>query len=490
VKIPKKQWDWYVERRYLPFSISINCYFNSPKGAKLIASTIDFKEDYFTIWKDNCYIPTKVKEIIGDYQLKGLKEQGPEFMWKITKKCEQEGETLIKTIKTITSKNLTTLDNKQLADALTTAVKQYRIFTPFLIFPRSMEDFFDKETKRIIEKRKVTPEELAKYHENFTAPIKLTQSQKEGLTFLEIASEIEQKNLSVETPEIRKKIQEHLNQFSWIQVRWFVGEPLSEKDITQRLQGALKEKPTNKLKELREIPQKIEEETKRICDELKCTEEEQEIIKLAKEYVYLRTYRADVLNEANFCLTPLIREIAKKLNTQYEDLLYLSWNEIIDGISAGKISSTINIPERKKSWALYRDEETIIVLQGEQEVEEFGKEQGFVQEDLSKLTEVKGNKAYGGKVKGTAKIVMSPTELGKVEKGDILVAVMTFPSYIVAMEKASAFVTDEGGILSHAAIISREMKKPCIIGTKMATRVFKDGEKIEVDAEKGVVRKL
>ena len=59
-----------------------------------------------------------------------------------------------------------------------------------------------------------------------------------------------------------------------------------------------------------------------------------------------------------------------------------------------------------------------------------------------------------------------------------------------AMEKAAAFVTDEGGITCHAAIVAREMKKPCIIGTKIATKVLKDGDLVEVDAEKGIVRIL
>tara|TARA_Y100000310_G_scaffold338021_1_gene426573 strand:- start:1597 stop:1776 length:180 start_codon:yes stop_codon:yes gene_type:complete len=58
------------------------------------------------------------------------------------------------------------------------------------------------------------------------------------------------------------------------------------------------------------------------------------------------------------------------------------------------------------------------------------------------------------------------------------------------MKKAAAFVTDEGGVTCHAAIVSREMKKPCIIGTKIATKVLKDNDLVEVDANKGIVRKI
>ena len=77
-----------------------------------------------------------------------------------------------------------------------------------------------------------------------------------------------------------------------------------------------------------------------------------------------------------------------------------------------------------------------------------------------------------------------------LEEGDILIANSTTPNYIPIMAKASAFLTDEGGITSHAAIVSRELGIPCIIGTKVATKVFKDGDLVEVDANEGVVRKV
>jgi pyruvate,water dikinase len=78
--------------------------------------------------------------------------------------------------------------------------------------------------------------------------------------------------------------------------------------------------------------------------------------------------------------------------------------------------------------------------------------------------------------------------LNKVREGDVLVAPMTTPWYLPAMKKAGAFITDEGGITCHAAVVAREFKKPCIIGTKDATKILKDGMKIEVDADKGIVR--
>ncbi|MEW6408479.1 MAG: PEP-utilizing enzyme [Patescibacteria group bacterium] len=80
--------------------------------------------------------------------------------------------------------------------------------------------------------------------------------------------------------------------------------------------------------------------------------------------------------------------------------------------------------------------------------------------------------------------------MAKMRKGDILVSIATDPDIVPAMKKASAIVTEQGGVTSHAAIVSREMRIPCVIGTKIATKVLRDGDLVEVDATKGLVRKL
>jgi pyruvate,water dikinase len=67
--------------------------------------------------------------------------------------------------------------------------------------------------------------------------------------------------------------------------------------------------------------------------------------------------------------------------------------------------------------------------------------------------------------------------------GDILVTPMTTPDVMYAIERASAIVTDEGGVLCHAAIISRELNKPCVIGCGVATRAFRDGDRVTVQAD-------
>ena len=103
-------------------------------------------------------------------------------------------------------------------------------------------------------------------------------------------------------------------------------------------------------------------------------------------------------------------------------------------------------------------------------------------------SELKGITACSGKVTGRVKIINNSQDLGKIQEGDIFVARYTFPSFTPYMSKAAAIITDEGGLTSHAAIVSRELKKPCIVGVKLATKMLKDGDMVEVDAEKGIVR--
>jgi phosphohistidine swiveling domain-containing protein len=200
-------------------------------------------------------------------------------------------------------------------------------------------------------------------------------------------------------------------------------------------------------------------------------EQLQELAGIAQELVYYRTLRTDVLYELMWFARPLLTEIAGSFGLTFGELR----DYCIRDLLAGKLEKY----EYHKFTAI-----------------SFGKDFAFLHEPLisekieAANTELKGAIAFKGVARGIVKIVKIAHEIGKVNEGDILVAPTTAPSFIIGMQRAAAFVTDEGGITSHAAIVSREMKKPCIIGTKIATKIFKDGDLVEVDAENGVVKFL
>jgi len=103
---------------------------------------------------------------------------------------------------------------------------------------------------------------------------------------------------------------------------------------------------------------------------------------------------------------------------------------------------------------------------------------------------LKGIAAGPGMIEGTVKVVRGVEDMDKFNDGDILVAKVTEPTMVIMMNKAGAFVTDTGGLTSHAAIVSRELGVPCVVATETATRELKDGDMVRVDGDKGLVELL
>jgi len=100
---------------------------------------------------------------------------------------------------------------------------------------------------------------------------------------------------------------------------------------------------------------------------------------------------------------------------------------------------------------------------------------------------LKGIPASPGIAKGKAKIILDPSENHKMREGDILVTEMTNPLFVPAIQKAKAIITNVGGLTSHAAIISRELGIPCVVATRKATKILKDGDRVKIDGTKGEI---
>ena len=106
----------------------------------------------------------------------------------------------------------------------------------------------------------------------------------------------------------------------------------------------------------------------------------------------------------------------------------------------------------------------------------------------SELNKVKGLPGSAGVTRGTARVIRSLAEAGKLQPGDVLVAIATEPPWTPLFATASAIVTDSGGVLSHSAVVAREYRIPAVVGTDYATSTFHDGQLLEVDGNKGIVR--
>ncbi|MBS3168672.1 hypothetical protein J4216_06095 [Candidatus Woesearchaeota archaeon] len=207
---------------------------------------------------------------------------------------------------------------------------------------------------------------------------------------------------------------------------------------------------------------------------------------IKEEFLKLRSETQEYTDEAD----KIFINFFKKKLSKYKEILYvISPKELFKLKERNLTSIEINkIKERCKGYALINNK---LVLEKDLN-KNLEKNNQILIETKRESTNniINGSCAFPGKIKGKVKIVFELDQLKKVNKGDILVTPMTTPDYLLAMKKASAFVTDEGGITCHAAIVAREIGKPCIIGTKIATKILKDNDKVEVDADKGTIKIL
>jgi len=163
----------------------------------------------------------------------------------------------------------------------------------------------------------------------------------------------------------------------------------------------------------------------------------------------------------------------------------LSDEEIVKLVDLGEVIEEHYGKPQDVEWAIEGGEIYIVQSRPITTIKEAGEEKAELGE-VGKIL-LKGLGASPGIAVGEVKIVGSEREISKVKEGDVLVAVMTTPDMVPAMKKASAIVTDEGGLTCHAAIVSRELGVPAVVGTKNATKVLKDGMLVTVDGEKGIV---
>lgn len=207
-------------------------------------------------------------------------------------------------------------------------------------------------------------------------------------------------------------------------------------------------------------------------------------------YVYIRTDRVDEIRKLMAPFRNIYDQTAAYLkqdtgnNWTREDVVKLLSSEIGDYL-LGKWTPNLAELKNRESYIYVYDSGVARLIVGKKTV---SKIVAYLKEINSKDKSIVGKSASKGKVRGIAILVYSKSDLGKVTEGSILVARTTMVEYISAMKRAKAFVTAEGGITSHAAIVARELRKPCIVGTGNCMDVIKDGDEIEVDADKGVVR--
>lgn len=272
-----------------------------------------------------------------------------------------------------------------------------------------------------------------------------------------------------------ESITEHVKEYEWLNARYGEETSYTVQEAQKKLETIHKDEFLTHWEQEKNITRKAISYAKELLGK-----EQEVFVDFMQFIVYYRTQRTDIMNKAGYLFIPQLKRIASEVGLTYKELLHVTYEELI----SNNLPSKEIIDQRMKDFAMVLEDNTIKCVIGD-ECEQIRQ---HLKSEADSVTEFKGTIAQKGIITGTARLVFSKDDYATVQNGDILVTSMTTPNMVPIMKKTVAFVTDEGGITCHAAIISREMKKPCIIGTKIATQVLKNGDTIEVDANNGVVR--
>ncbi|HEX5796976.1 MAG TPA: PEP/pyruvate-binding domain-containing protein [Candidatus Saccharimonadales bacterium] len=207
--------------------------------------------------------------------------------------------------------------------------------------------------------------------------------------------------------------------------------------------------------------------------------------------LFCRDERKDMINKTELLLFHIADQLFDFWKIDKRFLPYTGISDVLEGRDY-MMSIKSDLPKRPNGYCVLYETDGTTLFGYDRLEEQITNLDDFIlsQHKIKDGRTILGEIGSIGQASGRVRVIRKNTEFDSFEPGEVLVTGMTRPEFVPLMQKAAAIITDEGGITSHAAIVSRELNKPCIIGTRIATQVLKTGDKVEVDANNGVVRIL
>lgn len=282
-------------------------------------------------------------------------------------------------------------------------------------------------------------------------------------------------------------LRKYAGKWNWVENSYYETKNLPPDYFLMKMQSLKANEAKTKLSEINGYLQSVRGRKKEIAAKFGLGKEIKELSKILAYSIWWQDSRKGLAWWAAPTIDKLSKMAEKALNIPLDDILmYTSeeWANLFK--NRVKLDKDV-ISERNKLTVFDCTIDGVHKYYGKEamKIKNYFSEDDSIENSFS--GELKGIAVSKGITKGKVRILLSSRNLDKMKKGDVLVAPMTSPDYILAMRRASAIITDVGGLMSHAAIVSRELGIPCVVGTKIATKVLKDGDLVEVDAENGVV---
>lgn len=438
----------------------------------------------------------------------GRIENEPNFLENIFEKTSSSCEQLLDYSEKIPL-DLSKLSNDDLwkiydeYEKLNFIAYSYGLLLPLLDFQG--HTYLSDRAKKILAKR-VSGEKLTQYFSLLTTPTKKTFNKKQEIDLYKILKKINEteklktlflnnnieailKELKLTNPELYKKIEEHTKKYNWVYYV-YQGPASTEEYFVEILKDWVKKdiEPTRAIEANYRSIEELKAEQEKAISKLKLSDEDRAFIDLTRESVFLKPWRRDMQSHTYYLMERVVFEIASRLSLTLEQIRMMLPQEVERALRENFVDKKI-IDNRMKNCVYSVEDNKELILCADDAIK-YVKENMNDEEEIKveMVEEFRGTVACAGEAKGVVRIINSPIDIEKMKDKDILISFATNPNLMPAIRKAAAIVTDEGGLTCHAAIVSRELRIPCIVGTRIATKVLKDGDLVEVDANKGIIK--
>jgi phosphoenolpyruvate synthase/pyruvate phosphate dikinase len=384
--------------------------------------------------------------------------------------------------------------NEKIAELWKTMDERFTRTIPWFWYPwyLSKENVVTDEVKRGLERYRADVEKLVDFDEallTIVFPIKKTLFQLEQEDMCELVKLAQARDDFADDPAFGSMAREYLMKYDWLTTFILTPVyPMTRTELIERVRRAREENFEENHRAQKEANEKNRHTAEKVMTLLEGDENLLADIADARELAYVLTAGIEEAYISASKYLKLMQIAAERIGVSFTEMKYLLSKEVYQLLMGQMKREDIDLEERKKGF--------VMMILGGQQYALYGDpghalslaiDTALNTVDTS-IKEFKGQVACKGRASGRVKVATTPGEAHELKAGEILVCPMTNPDYVPAMKRSAAIVTDEGGLLSHAAIMSREFGKPCVIATKIATKLLKDGDQVEVDAEKGIVR--
>lgn len=471
-KLALKQ-DWYIQGFVgVPLFLNPTAYSGIVMGESLGYTYDIYLLHYQHKYCEACYAQKELKKVWG--VIKRKLSVDPEYLQKVSKEYYSKFACFEKALGGIYEKGLSKISENRLMSLLKKAgqAQVYSVGVSHVIEAVSLG--IEKEFKHVLARRINNSKDFNQIYSVLTAPTKISFVAEEERELLKL-KKLSGKNLM-------SSLKKHARKYFWIE-NSYAGYKILDYNYF-----------LNKLKKISivKIQNNIKKQKNDLIIKLKLNKNIQQQIELIDFCTVWQDKRKAKILKAIGYLGVVADEISRRIDMPISRLYFLGIGDILNVDKLGDIKNLApELSNRKQESYFLLNDHGELYLSGNQAKKLSKIKEGLqVGQDNFIENELHGSIANKGTITGNVKICKNLSHIHKIRPGDILVTSMTRPEYMVAIKKAAAIITDEGGITCHAAVISRELGIPCVIGTKIATKVLKDGDKVEVRANHGTVKIL